>query len=350
MNTFDSPFLRIKSDQLPPVKPAGALGARIPRFWPWILAGFYLISAPTWAKAQTGNQNPAPPAANASSGDSFINFDDPAPPPPPVTPDGIAPINLDTPLPPPPPPAESPTATEIGSPQPPSDSANDLPSELTLPDSSAPAPLGADPIAPPPALEGEFFPESTSPPGQNLPGSSEPMQTLPQDGNLDIRNIMIEEVPIFDRDRQALTFGFAYLQNAGTYFAAGGGRYGVTVLQRPLFADKDLQDSLVAEGGLYIYKALNFAANSDSFLVYSTIGTLRYNIQVSPDVGFFLYGGILKHLAYGTSLQSTQDAVAELSGIGIALGGGLLYRIGPNWHLRFDLGMDVGAAGLVLRF
>lgn len=188
-------------------------------------------------------------------------------------------------------------------------------------------------------------------------GSLEPLDDndseyakLGQSYESEIKNLVIDEIPHFDRYRNWLTAGIGYLQNSDHYFAAGGLRYGLTLFNRPFFERSHIQDSLALEGGIYGYKALNFASLSDSYFIMNTISTVRYNLLFSDSFGIFLYGGTFRNIASSTSEQSTAEVAQELSGQGVAAGLGMMFSIGPNWNARLDLGTDIAGLGLVLRF
>lgn len=162
--------------------------------------------------------------------------------------------------------------------------------------------------------------------------------------------IMIEEVSPFEKNRNSLTLGASYLHNTDRYFAAGGLRYGLTLIHRLFFNSPHLQDSLTVEGGAYFYKAINFSVLSDSYSLINTIGTARYNLFFSEVFGTFLYGGVFRNFASATSPQSTASVALALSTQGTAIGAGFLVRIGPNWYTRIDVGTDIAGLGLVLQF
>lgn len=185
---------------------------------------------------------------------------------------------------------------------------------------------------------------------ESLDDSDSEYAKLGQSYESEIKNLVIEEIPYFDRYRHWLTAGIGYLQNSDHYFAAGGLRYGLTLFNRPFFERSHFQDSLALEGGIYGYKALNFASLSDSYFIMNTIGTVRYNLFFSDTFGIFLYGGTFRNIASSTSDQSTAEVAQELSGQGVAAGLGMMLSIGPNWNARLDLGTDIAGLGLVLRF
>lgn len=134
-----------------------------------------------------------------------------------------------------------------------------------------------------------------------------------------------------------------------SYFGGAGFRYAVT-LGRMLFLRRlRAQDSLALEGGAFYYKVLSYSNPNDAYTVVPLVGTLRYSMLVSESVGVFLYGGIVKNLI--TSAASpTDDSLEKLGTLLPAAGGGLLFRIGPSWEARVDLGIDMMGGGLIIRF
>ena len=168
--------------------------------------------------------------------------------------------------------------------------------------------------------------------------------------------LTIEEGSIIDHHRHWITLGFGYLRNNGPpanptsfYFSAGNLRYAYNVGQR-LFVNKPrLQDSLSIEGGVYLYKSLGFVVTTDSYTAMSFAATLRYNLMPSEGFGFFFYTGIIKGFVLAAT-QQQDSGLAALSSILPALGGGLLFQIGPQWYTRIDMGLDTIGLNLVLRF
>jgi|GEM_PF-4807103 len=234
---------------------------------------------------------------------------------------------------------------EIPSSDSPSDSGLVIDGEKITPP-TAPEPVNLDTNTPPPLIDDSTHELEQEKPEQKKEASKQPIEEL----NLKNQDQMIEEIIHLDPNRQWLSVGFGYVQNSGSYFAAGGLKYAITVLQRPLFEKRNLQDSLAIEGGLYFYKALNFSVLSDSYLIANTAGTLRYNLLFSEDFGMFFYGGVFRNFAYATSQQSSAAIANQLSGQGVAGGIGFLFRIAPNWNTRIDLGTDIAGLSLMLRF
>jgi hypothetical protein len=66
--------------------------------------------------------------------------------------------------------------------------------------------------------------------------------------------------------------------------------------------------------------------------------------------GIFFYGGLMQNFVTQVSANATADVQASLQSIVPAVGTGLLFRVGPSWEARVDLGYDMLALGLVLRF
>lgn len=226
-------------------------------------------------------------------------------------------------------------------------------SAIVIDGEKVPLPSAADPVdldtnTPPPLVENTASTQETEQkkPAQEKKESKQQVEEL----DLKTQDQMIEEMTYLDQNRQWLSVGFGYVQNSGSYFAAGGVRYAITLLQRPLFERMHLQDSLAIEGGTYFYKALNFSVLSDSYLIANTIGTLRYNLLFSEDFGMFVYGGVFRNYAYATSQQSSAAIASQLSGQGVAGGIGFFFRIAPNWNTRIDLGTDIAGLSLMLRF
>lgn len=170
----------------------------------------------------------------------------------------------------------------------------------------------------------------------------------------DVDPLTPDEVKRFDNDWQWVTAQIAYLANVKpsgetSYYTGGGIRYGVT-FAKYLFAKKPkIQDSLTAELGLFYYTVLGYETDTDSFRVLPLIATLRYNLLTSESFGFYFYGGFVKNSVLSAS-SASDYARSRLSSFGPAAGAGLLFRLGPKWFVRADLGIDCLGAGLLLRF
>lgn len=170
-----------------------------------------------------------------------------------------------------------------------------------------------------------------------------------------LSRIVIEEVEPLDLNSSWLSAQFAYLRNLKSddlpaYYSALGLRYGLNLFSRALFRSETVQDSLTLEGGAFLYKILNYeGVSNDAYTVAPLIATGRYNVMIGESFGIFAYFGAVKNFVL-SNFQGSDDAIARLSGVLPAWGGGLLFRIGPNWNLRVDAGIDMIGGGLVLRF
>ena len=161
---------------------------------------------------------------------------------------------------------------------------------------------------------------------------------------------------IQDDAKQWLSVGFGIVINrrppgsTGTFgYTAGGLRYGLTLGQRLLFPSRDQLDSLVIEGGALFYKLVNFYVSGDIYSVFALSFVLRYNVFASESFGIFGYSGTVVNTVAG-AISGNPTAVAALTRVGLALGGGFLVRTGPSWYLRGDFGIEGVLFGLLLHF
>lgn len=166
-------------------------------------------------------------------------------------------------------------------------------------------------------------------------------------------DLVLRPKPVFERYQHGISVGLHYFLNSGRYLSGFGIRYG-TNISKDLFMDpKDsaLQDVLTLEFGLYNYAASAIFSSTDSFNVLPILGVLRYNIFTDETLSFNIYGGLIYNL-----VLSSQNAAASgstgttLGGIAIATGAGVFFRIGPQWFIRVEGGLDGFGGGLVLRF
>lgn len=171
----------------------------------------------------------------------------------------------------------------------------------------------------------------------------------------DFNPYAVDEIRPFDTDRHWLSANIGFFKNStsndqqnGMYSGAGL-RYAYMVGRQVLVDTPLVQDSFAAEIGLANYTVANFEDETDSYSVLPIHATLRYNLLLQEDLSAFLYGGILKNQVL-SSVEGTAQAESSLSSFLPALGAGLMFRIGPKWHIRADVGMDLIGGGLVLRF
>jgi hypothetical protein len=171
----------------------------------------------------------------------------------------------------------------------------------------------------------------------------------------DLENISVEELQEFDPETHWFSFGLSFLRNSnkdgeGTYFVGGGARYAVNTGRLLFLKDNKSQDSFSLEGGAFFYKVLNFDAANDSYTVMPLQFTGRYNVMLGEGFGFFFYGGLMRNIVIATNANAVQDTTDAFSSWVPCIGTGLLFRVGPNWLTRVDLGYDMIGLGLSLRF
>lgn len=170
-------------------------------------------------------------------------------------------------------------------------------------------------------------------------------------------HLMVEDITPIDPNRYGITGQLGYFRNidpannSSIYFVGGGMRFSST-LQRMLFVKKaDVQDSLIMEFGVAMYKTLlqSSTNNADSYNIFPTMAVARYQVNVGETFAGFIYGGLLKNFSIAApgSNVDTQNILSQFMPAG-GIGG--LFRLGPSWDIRFDLGIDFIGAGLVLGF
>jgi hypothetical protein len=214
---------------------------------------------------------------------------------------------------------------------------------------------GADPAPQPTEAPS---PDPTPPSDTAEAAPAPPAETTDEEEEADSDRTLalaIQEVEPMDRAHNGVTLEFGSFRNFSAggssygYFGGGGFRYALTPFHMIFASSRSVQDSLSFEGGMFFYKALNYGTTHAAVTVMPLIGTVRYNLLFSSNLGLFFYGGGMRNQVIGSS-QATQAAIARLSSILPAFGGGMIFRIGPGWEFRFDTGTDMIGAGLVLRF
>jgi hypothetical protein len=219
-------------------------------------------------------------------------------------------------------------------------------------------------LSPPLAYDPELDAGSSPAPGEKAEDAAEP----PHDDDDDqILGRAIEDTEMNDTHRNWLSAEIGLLRNtpngANTFslYAAGGLRYGYSLLQHIFFDGGDKYDTLSLEGGAFFYKIVNIYGNSqggDSYTIMPLIGTVRYTVFMGEDFGLSFYGGVMRNIVTGTvpptGVAATdptyQQIVSNLGLILPAFGMGAVFRIGPGWYLRADLGTEGVTAGVALRF
>ena len=132
-------------------------------------------------------------------------------------------------------------------------------------------------------------------------------------------------------------------------YEGGGVRYGLSLGRMVFLRRAHVQDSIAVEAGAFFYKIINFQSQGDSYSVLPLVGTVRYNVLFGENFGIFFYGGVVQNTVTQVS-AGDPDVQASLQRVLPAAGGGLLFRVGPNWNARADLGYDMVGLGLTLRF
>lgn len=169
------------------------------------------------------------------------------------------------------------------------------------------------------------------------------------------RQSEIEEFQEMDRDWNWFSVQFGLLKNldvagAETNYFGFGMHYGLTVLKEIFLQSNSAQDSLSFDGAAYYYNVAEYDEEiGDSYTVLPLSGSIRYNIFFSPNFCFFMYGGILYNFVLAGT-DSTDTGLTNLASIFPAVGGGFAYRLGPQWFIRADIGLDKMSGGIMLRF
>ena len=170
------------------------------------------------------------------------------------------------------------------------------------------------------------------------------------------RAYTVTEGVLLDRSSHWITLGFGFVRNfnppgmsGAHFFSSGNFRYGLTLGKLMFFKKHHAQDSIVLEGGFYLYKALSYISQGDSYTLVCPTANIRYNVFFSESFGIFFYGGIMRN-QITSSNQGTAAGMALLQNILPTFGAGLLFQIGPGWYTRADLGMDSQSLNLLLKF
>ncbi len=177
-----------------------------------------------------------------------------------------------------------------------------------------------------------------------------------EDEDREFKELVVDEIFPLEVNDQAVSAQFGYFRNlnadGGAGYSAGGGVRWTWVTSKLLWLKQpQIQDSISVEAGLALYKILNYADAGDAFTVVPFTAIGRYNILLGESLGAFAYAGLVKNtVTSAISSEDTVPSIALLDNFAPALGIGLNFRVGPNWDARFDLGLDMIGAGIMLKF
>lgn len=197
-----------------------------------------------------------------------------------------------------------------------------------------------------------------SKPDSPPPSEDKNAQSLTEAEERELKVLAYEETPNYLPETEAIGIHAAFLrlpkfESGAFYVAAAGPRYSRSLSHPIYFSDKRLQDSLAVDTSALICKILDYSdVSGDSYTLVPIIVSGRYNWHYSEDFAVFVYGGLIKPWVVGKSgtEPSVSAAASVLGSIQVALGVGATLRVGPQWYLRTDLGVDQVSLGLDLRF
>lgn len=176
------------------------------------------------------------------------------------------------------------------------------------------------------------------------------------DGDDDEALSGIDEIRAFEPHHHSLSAELGAIRNNGPNGSSG-------VFKSPLFRysfnptntlfvrSATVQDSFTVEIALGGYNVTNFSAPTagDSYTVFFAGPAARYNLFITENIGFFLYGGIIRNWLIASN-NASEPHRASLSSLIPAGGGGVLLKIGPSWFVRVNAGYDGLTGGIALRF
>lgn len=201
----------------------------------------------------------------------------------------------------------------------------------------------------------ELDAETSPPPTRKNPETGEEMldpvgeEPPPSDGQM---GLMVDDPSAHLMPSYSVAFTLGYIRNsdpAGSfaYYTTGGVRLGLLFQKMPWMKGRKVQDAIYADFSLFGYRP--FFSVTDYHTIIPMGAQLRYQIFLSETLSVFCYGGLYYNFDLPGSDASTETQ-AMLSGILPAGGAGIVYRIGPNWDVRFDFGLDYVGGGLMLSF
>lgn len=214
-----------------------------------------------------------------------------------------------------------------------------------VPGSDGTLPPEPQPDLPPPSVQG-FDPDLDA----GVTPRADPMGDA-EDDLSELEDIVVRESVTLDPESRWFSLNLSFMRSgradgSSPYYLSGGLAYGFDLSKRIFFNDNRAQDSLTFEAALHYYQVSDAA----SYTVMPTTFTLRYNVFTSENLGFFGYGGLSKNWVVAASDDYDDLEIDALDDFVPAFGVGLLFKVGPQWMARVDLGFDQIGVGLVLRF
>lgn len=221
--------------------------------------------------------------------------------------------------------------------------------------------MGDAPAPPPPLdpsaeakLDESDLKELEQAPAETKTATAEPANTDESSSisELDLDSMSVNELRRLDTDSNWVTAQVGLIsalnpEGLATQVTAFGLRYATTLSRDLVFRTASVQDSLCLELSTYFYKQVG--TSDDTYTVMPLNANFRYNLFAGETVGLFVYAGFAKSFV----LQANNPLLEALdfqSSFGVNAGLGFLYVMGPKWNLRFDYGIDMIGAGLVIRF
>lgn len=190
-------------------------------------------------------------------------------------------------------------------------------------------------------------------PEQEKVREREPEEAKEEDQHQDHQGI--PEVRPFSPKGQGISGEFAMFNalradGEQEFFAGAGARYALTLAHQIFFKSTRAQDSLALEGGVFLYRIVDYEVAGDAYAILPLIGTVRYNLFFNESFGIFAYLGLLRAEATQTAGDDNEYALDNLSIYSPVGGGGAMLQIAPGWFLRADAGLDSIGLGLMLSF
>jgi hypothetical protein len=172
----------------------------------------------------------------------------------------------------------------------------------------------------------------------------------------------IEEVVRLDPLKNMIGFHAGYFKNMSN-FAFKGGTHSAINLSYTRTLKNDIwmrgrspQDAFAVEFGLGYYSRINMDEHNDLYKVVPLFAELHYNLNFTQAFAVYLYAGIEYNSLLSTENVDVKlypgdaDTISHIRGIQHTFGAGILYNMGPQWYLRFNLGWDRITAGLAVKW
>ncbi len=169
------------------------------------------------------------------------------------------------------------------------------------------------------------------------------------DDRYKIKKLVIETIRPLEKHSNWFSLEIGYFLAGGRYLSGFSAKFGTNIGNHLFLEGNSSQDVLTLELGFARFNAANLSGVNDNYTVLPLMAHMRYNVFLSENFLLFAVGGLNFNLVLET-VNGDAGVQDSLEGMQIALGGGAMFRFGPQWFFRLHVGLESAGGGLVIRF